>query len=113
MPFTAGRSGWEFEPAPLPDGAAYWIARKDGKPVGAIFELTAPEYEGVPSHWMTYLSVTDMARAEASTAKAGGEVMRPPVRVPGVGKLAVVTDASGAMIGLIEPDNAHALALTH
>jgi predicted enzyme related to lactoylglutathione lyase len=39
--------------------------------------------------------------------------MRPPVRVPGVGKLAVVTDATGAMIGLIEPDSAHALAAVH
>jgi hypothetical protein len=31
-----------------------------------------------------------------------------------VGKLAVVTDSTGALIGLIEPDNSHALAaLTH
>jgi predicted enzyme related to lactoylglutathione lyase len=39
--------------------------------------------------------------------------MRPPVRIPGVGKLAVVADATGAMIGLIEPEQAHALAHTH
>jgi predicted enzyme related to lactoylglutathione lyase len=30
--------------------------------------------------------------------------------VPGVGKLAVVTDSTGALIGLIEPDKGHALA---
>lgn len=105
--------GWQFEPASLPDGTAYWIARKDGRPVGGIFELSEPDYAGIPSHWMTYMSVTDIGRAEADTAKAGGEVMRPAMRVPGIGKLAVVSDASGALIGLIEPDDSHASAMRH
>ncbi len=112
LAFYGRTLGWEFAPSPLPDGAAYWIASKDGKPVGGIFELTAPDYDGIPSHWMTYLSVKDMQEAEKNTSNAGGEVMRSPVSVPGVGKLAVVTDATGALIGLIEPDNGHH-ALTH
>ena len=63
---------------------------------------------------MTYMSVGDINKAETDTAKAGGEVMRPNTRVPGVGKLAVVTDSTGALIGLIEPDPSHALAtVTH
>jgi uncharacterized protein len=53
---------------------------------------------------MTYLSVPDIDAAEKSTADAGGEVMRSPVSVPGVGKLAVVADSAGALIGLMEPD---------
>ena len=110
LAFYGRTLGWQFEASPLPDGAAYWIARKDGKAVGGIFELTAPDYSGVPSHWMTYMSVGDINKAENDTAKAGGEVMRPNTRVPGVGKLAVVTDSTGALIGLIEPDNSHALA---
>jgi uncharacterized protein len=63
---------------------------------------------------MTYMSVGDIDQAETDTASAGGEVMRPATRVPGVGKLAVVTDSTGALIGLIEPDQNHALAaVTH
>jgi uncharacterized protein len=113
LAFYGRTLGWVFEPTTLPDGAGYWIARKDGKPVGGVFELTAPDYDGIPSHWMTYLSVTDIGEAETETSKSGGEIMRPPVRIPGVGKLAVVADATGAMIGLIEPDSAHALAAVH
>ena len=113
LAFYGRTLGWEFEPSPLPDGAAYWIARKDGNPVGGIFELTAPDYDGIPSHWMTYLSVKDMQKAEASTSDAGGEVMRSPVRIPGVGKLAVVTDSTGALIGLIEPDQPAQFPLKH
>ena len=105
--------GWKFEPTPLPGGASYWIARKDGKPVGGIFALTAPDYEGIPSHWMTYMSVPDIGQAESDTTRAGGEVMRAATEVPGVGKLAVVSDSTGALIGLIEPAPFHASSRFH
>jgi predicted enzyme related to lactoylglutathione lyase len=59
---------------------------------------------------MTYLSVTDIEKAEEDTVRQGGEVMRSSARVPGVGKLAVVTDSAGALIGLIEPEAAMAAA---
>ncbi len=45
----------------------------------------------------------DLDRAEQETASAGGEVTRPATEIPGIGKIAIVTDASGALIGLIEP----------
>lgn len=104
LDFYGRTLGWDFEVTPLPGGASYWIARKDGRPVGGIFELRAPDCEGIPSHWMTYMAVADIGAAETETAEAGGEVMRPATPVPGVGKLALVADATGAMIGLIEPD---------
>ncbi len=110
LAFYGQTLGWKFEPADLPDGAAYWIASKDGKLVGGVFGLTEPDYSGIPSHWMTYMSVADIDRAETDTASAGGEIMRPATRVPGVGRLAVVADSSGVLIGLIEPDEDHALA---
>jgi uncharacterized protein len=113
LAFYGRTLGWEFEPTSLPDGTGYWIARKGGRPVGGIYELSGPEYDGIPTHWMTYLSVDDMATAEFMTMSAGGEMMRPPVRIPGVGKLAVVSDASGAMIGFIEPETRHPAASLH
>ena len=100
--------GWTFEKVQLPDGEDYCVARKDGRAVGGLFRLTEPHYQGIPSHWMTYMAVKDITLAERSTAFAGGEITRPATEVPGVGKLAVVTDASGALIGLIEPDRNHA-----
>lgn len=113
LAFYGRTLGWQFEPHPLPDGSAYWIARKDTKPIGGVFELTAPKFEGVPTHWMTYLSVASMRDAEGSTIGAGGEIMRPAVNIPGVGKLAVMSDASGAMIGLIEPEPHYLLGSAH
>ncbi len=112
LAFYGRTLGWQFDPSPLPDGGTYWIARKDNKPVGGVFELTEPDYNGIPSHWMTYMAVANIHQAETDTSKAGGEIMRPASRIPGVGKLAVVTDSTGALIGLIEPETGHALAET-
>jgi len=110
LAFYGRTLGWEFEGAPLPDGSHYWIARKAGRPVGGIFGLSEPDYCGIPAHWMTYMAVTDIEQAERATKYAGGWVTRPSSHIPGVGKLAVVTDASGALVGLIEPDSVHALS---
>jgi hypothetical protein len=112
LAFYGRTLGWQFDPSPLPDGGTYWIARKDNKPVGGVFELTEPDYSGIPSHWMTYMAVADISQAEQDTSKAGGQIMRTSARIPGVGKLAVVTDSTGALIGLIEPESGHVLSTT-
>jgi uncharacterized protein len=102
LAFYTRALGWEFQTMETNDGAGYWIAWMDGRPVGAIYELTMPEYDGVPAHWMTYLTVADIDRASRDTVREGGEIVRAAVAVPGVGKLAVVTDSTGTLMGLIE-----------
>jgi predicted enzyme related to lactoylglutathione lyase/uncharacterized protein YjiS (DUF1127 family) len=57
--------GWDFQPTALPDGARYWVAHKDGRAVGGIFQLTEPDFQGIPSHWMTYLAVETSGRPDA------------------------------------------------
>jgi len=96
--------GWTFEQITLPGGEPYWLARKGGKTVGGVYSLSAPKFKGIPAHWMTYMAVDDLHLAERETTSAGGEVTRPATEIPGIGKIAIVTDASGALIGLIEPD---------
>lgn len=105
--------GWDFQPTPLPDGNLYWVAHKDGRAVGGIFQLTAPDFDGIPSHWMTYLAVDDILDAQTRAESAGGEIIRSAFRLPGVGKLSVVTDPAGAIIGLIEPEGVHTGSPVH
>ena len=96
--------GWDFQPTKLPDGTRYWVAHKNGRPVGGIFQLTEPDCQGIPAHWMTYLAVDDIGAAQTRAEEAGGEILRPAFRLHGVGRLSVVNDTSGAVIGLIEPE---------
>ena len=100
--FYADVIGWGFDGMEMPDGT-YWVAKKKDKPVGGIFPLNDPKFKGVPESWMSYLAVDDVdARAKKAQAN-GAKLMQPIFDVPGVGRIAVLTEPGGARIGWITP----------
>lgn len=100
--FYGGTIGWTFEGMPMPHGT-YWVASMDGKPVGGLFPLAGPQFDGVPESWMAYLAVDDVdARVKKATA-AGAKLMRPIFDIAGVGRIAILTEPGGADIGWITP----------
>lgn len=95
--------GWTFDSMPTPDGKAYWIATVDGKQVGGIFSIDAPEFDGVSEAWMSYLAVDDVDARITKAVKAGAKLMRPIFNVPEVGRIAMLKEPGGAGIGWITP----------
>jgi hypothetical protein len=59
--------------------------------------------EGVPSHWLTYVVVQDLASSRERTTALGGNVVVPEIPVEGVGTIALIRDPGGAHIGLFTP----------
>ena len=99
--------GWDFEDLPVGDGpdgkpAFYSMARKNGKDVAAISGLQAP---GIPPHWGTYVTVSDVDATAAQVASAGGTVVADAFDVMDAGRMAVIADPTGAMINLWTPKN--------
>lgn len=76
---------------------------QDGKPVAGLFPLTAPEFDGVPESWMSYLAVDDVNKRVAKAVKAGAKLMKPLFDVPGVGRIAILMQPGGAGIGWMTP----------
>lgn len=100
--FYGGTIGWSFEGMPMPEGT-YWVAKMNGAPVGGIFPMSGPAFEGVPEHWMAYLAVDDVdARVKSATA-AGATLVRPSFDVPNVGRIAILKQPGGAVIGWMTP----------
>jgi predicted enzyme related to lactoylglutathione lyase len=100
--FYGGTIGWTFEGMPMPDGT-YWVAKMGDQPVGGLFPIAGPQWDGVPEHWMSYLAVDDVdARVKKATA-AGAKLMRPAFDIPGVGRIAILTEPGGAGVGWITP----------
>ena len=97
--FYGAAIGWTFEAMPMPDGGTYWVARMGDKPVGGIFSLSGPDFEGVPECWMSYLAVDDVDARLKKASAAGATVMKEPFDVPGVGRIAIVQEPGGACIG--------------
>ena len=100
--FYGATLGWSFEAMPMPDGT-YWIAKMSGAPVGGIFTMSGPTFQGVPEHWFAYLAVDDVDTRVKKLKSEGGDVVREPFDVPNVGRIAIVKDANGAVLGMMTP----------
>ena len=99
--FYTSLFGWEVDDMRIPDGGTYTMLKKS-KQVGALYQL-GPQQQGVPPHWNSYVSV---ASADASAVKAkslGATVMVEPFDVMDAGRMAVVSDPTGAVVSLWEP----------
>lgn len=95
--------GWHFEPFPM-GGAAYHVGRRGEQPVIGVLDMTGlPGMDDVPPHWFSYFAVKDLDRALSETTERGGSVLRAPFDVPYVGRIAMVSDPTGAALGLIKP----------
>jgi len=95
--------GWQINEMPMPDGSVYYLGMKDGAPMAGMMQMDGPQFEGVPSHWMTYLAVDDVDAAVKHTKDAGGEVLQDSFDVAGVGRIAIMKDPTGAAVGLMTP----------
>ncbi len=90
---------------PLGDQAdAYQMLVVGGQPVGGMAG-PRPDQEGWPSggpeaHWIAYFGTEDVDAAARKAQELGGEVLLPPVDVPGMGRAAVLRDPQGAAFGV-------------
>ena len=94
--------GWSFESMEMEDGL-YWVAMQDGEAVGGLFEMHGPHFEGVPTMWMTYFAADDVDAALGKATTLGAEIVRPAFDVPGVGRIAILKQPDGAVVGWMTP----------
>ncbi len=104
--FCARLYGWEIEEMPDPNGGIYLVCRQGGQAIAGIFDMAkAPHIpESVPAHWMTYIAVDDVDATVAEATGGGGRVGQPPFDIPGVGRIAMVADPTGAIVGVMTPE---------
>lgn len=98
--------GWKTQDLPLgPRHYTMLMATADhADSFGGLEPLPAPN---VPSHWMSYVAVPDIAAALAKVAKLGGKVLMPTTEIPGMGHFAIVQDPAGASFALYRGKESH------
>ena len=100
--YYAASCGWSYDSMKMDNGQDYFVAMSDGKPMAGLMDMADDsKYDGMPSHWFTYFAVDDVDKAVAQTREMSGTIMREPYDVPGIGRIAIVKDPSGAGLGLI------------
>lgn len=101
--------GWTYEDNAMPGiDEVYSMAQLNGDYAGAIF-TQAPEQTaaGIPSMWTTYLTVDDADAVFAKVSAAGGVPMMEPFDVMDAGRMALVQDPSGGVVGLWQAKDHH------
>lgn len=99
--FYSALFGWSYVDQPMLEGAIYSTATVHGAQVAAI----APQPIGsspvdTPAQWNTFLAVDDVDAAAAEVEPAGGDLILPAFDVGDAGRMVVLTDPTGAPVGL-------------
>ena len=102
--FYADTLGWSYDAMPMAGGGGtYWLATMDGETVGGLFDISGSDFQGVPESWMAYIAVDDVDARVAKAVKVGAKLMKPVFDVPGVGRIAILTQPDGAGVGWMTP----------
>jgi predicted enzyme related to lactoylglutathione lyase len=96
--------GWTFS-----NGGRYTTVFNQGVPIAGMVVARDPNRG---TEWIGNLSVADVDRASSIFSQHGGRVERGPIDAPDRGRIALVSDASGAALLLVhatggDPPDAH------
>jgi hypothetical protein len=90
--------GWDVQEGP-PESGGYAIAHLRGKAVAGL----GPQQNPGPPVWTTYINVDSADDTVAKVKANGGMAFMEPFDVMDVGRMAIVADPVGAVLGLWQP----------
>jgi predicted enzyme related to lactoylglutathione lyase len=96
--FYSGLFNWDAEDTPAGPDMVYTMLRIRGLEVGAMCGLQPDQKaQGVPPHWMTYISVESANDAAEKAKSLGATILGGPFDVMDVGRMAIIQDPQGAV----------------
>lgn len=99
--FYGGLFGWSVEADENAEQTGgYRVAMLKGQAIGGVMKLMQ---EGQPPAWSTYVAVEDADATVAKAREAGGAVVVEPMDVLDYGRMAFLSDPTGAVFGLWQP----------
>ena len=102
--FYSGLFGWSYFDMPTPLGYHYSLCQIDGYNVAGMSILPQEMMEqGIPPIWSSYIKHDDVDSVVAKAVAAGGTEAMPAMDVMESGRMAVIQDPTGAMVGVWQP----------
>jgi predicted enzyme related to lactoylglutathione lyase len=94
--------GWTLEQSKVTGGMEYKEIITDGAASGGMMSMDGDDWGDAPSHWANYIAVANADETAEKITANGGSVRVPPFDAPGVGRMAMVADPSGADFAIIQ-----------
>jgi predicted enzyme related to lactoylglutathione lyase len=101
--FYASHGGSTVLEAPKPDGTKRWFLVSQGYTRASIIELPPNRADAGPG-WLGYVRVADAASTVALARELGGRILVPPRPDLFDGKVALIADPDGGVLGVLKWD---------
>jgi predicted enzyme related to lactoylglutathione lyase len=102
--FYTSLFGWNSDDSPMGPGQFYTMFRLNGKDVGGGYTLMPDQVAmHVPPNWLVYVAVENADAAVEKAKKLGGNVLAGPMDVMEHGRMAVISDPTGAVFAVWQP----------
>ena len=96
--FYADWLGWEMR---VMEPGDYALFLKGGHPVAGMIRMEE-ELPGAGPHWRVYFQTADCGASVERALRLGGGCRLPPTRIPGVGKVSLLSDPQGGSFALLQ-----------
>jgi predicted enzyme related to lactoylglutathione lyase len=102
--FYTALFGWTATAVPAGEVGTYTMLEKRSKNVSALYQMNQGMLEeGVPPHWLSYVSVVSADNTAAQAKELGATLLQEPFDVMDVGRMALIQDPQGATFALWQP----------
>lgn len=99
--FYTGVLGWETEVMDVGMGPYTIFKAGENHVAGLMGKPSEGQASCAPTAWTSYVTVDDVDARTARVADAGGTVVAGPMDIPTVGRMSIIQDPTGGVIGII------------
>lgn len=94
--------GWSMVDTPIGPDMVYTMGQIEGKDVAGLYQQ-GPQEQGIPPHWNSYVSAASAADIVTKAKAAGGTALMEADDVMSYGRMAIIQDPTGGIVGVWEP----------
>lgn len=106
--------GWAPQDMPMGPNDFYTIFKLQGRDAAAGCTLRPEQRsQGVPPHWMIYITVENTDAAVTKAQQLGGKILAPAFDVMDAGRMAVVQDPTGANFCVWQANKNTGIGIAH
>lgn len=100
--------GWKFHKGEASGGGMDYREFTTGEPypAGGLYQMDPSWFDGAPPppHFLVYVGVDDVDENARLAVELGGKVVKGPMDIPNVGRMAIIEDPTGAKLATFKPN---------
>lgn len=106
LAFYGALFGWVDDPQQIGENQYYHMQKLNGLEAASIYKQSEEEKnQGVPPHWNTYFTVSNVDQIVAMAIEAKGTLLFGPMDVFTAGRMAMLQDRQGAAFAIWQPQD--------